>query len=101
MQVTTADHRSQPFTAGRRHTRTAADHCRADGQAERILGLLVAAGAAGVTNHDLWAVCHAVNSRISDLRRRGHDIVCTPEGGGRYRYVLRQKHPTLFAGAQA
>ncbi len=101
MEVTTAEHRSQPFTPEHHQRRTAADHRRANGQCERILGLLVAAGDRGCSNAELWSVAHAVNSRIADLRRRGHDIVCTPEGGGRYRYVLRQRQPTLFAGAPA
>lgn len=98
-----------------RSQRKLADRRRADGQCERILGLLVSAGDLGCTNRELWAVCHAVNSRVSDLRRRGHEIIAKAEGGGIYRYrlvaskprreTLAQEPPRaqglLFSGARA
>lgn len=71
--------------------RTLSNLTRAHGHAERLLKLLIAAGDRGCMNYELWAVCHAVNSRISDLRARGFEIACTSEGGGKYRYVLRKE----------
>jgi hypothetical protein len=50
--------------------------------------MLVTAADRGCTNSQLWAVCHAVNSRISDLRKRGHKIEAVAEGGGVWRYRL-------------
>ncbi len=67
---------------------------RARGQEDQILAMLIAAGPAGCANSQLWAVCHAVNSRISDLRKRGHKITAESEGGGvwRYRLVVQESH---------
>jgi hypothetical protein len=73
-------------TASRRDS---ADRARADAQSGKILEMLTAAGAHGCTNSQLWAVCHAVNSRISDLRKRGHTIEAVSEGGGIWRYRLK------------
>lgn len=64
------------------------DRKRADAHAEKILSMLIAAGSLGCTNSQLWTVCHPVNSRISDLRRRGHEIAATSEGRGIWRYRL-------------
>jgi hypothetical protein len=61
---------------------------RADAHSGKILAMLAAAGNHGCTNSQLWAVCHAVNSRISDLRRRGYKITAESEGGGVWRYRL-------------
>jgi hypothetical protein len=61
---------------------------RARGQEDQILSMLIAAGPVGCANSQLWAVCHAVNSRISDLRKRGHNITAEPEGRGVWRYWL-------------
>jgi hypothetical protein len=61
---------------------------RARGQEDQILSMLQAAGPAGCANSQLWRVCHAVNSRISDLRKRGHKITAESEGGGTWRYRL-------------
>lgn len=65
-----------------------ADRKRLGGQARRILAMLQLAGAEGCTNRELWAVCHAVNSRVGDLRERGYQIISEPEGGGVWRYRL-------------
>ena len=70
------------------HRFDSADRVRADAQSGKILEMLVAAGAQGCTNSQLWEVCHAVNSRISDLRKRGHKIDAIAEGGGVWRYRL-------------
>lgn len=74
--------------------RIAADVERARGQDDQIFSMLLAAGPAGCTNSQLWTVCHAVNSRISDLRRRGHKITAESEGRGiwRYRLVAQESH---------
>jgi|SRR6516225_3492310 hypothetical protein len=64
------------------------DRSRADAQSSKILEMLVTAGARGCTNSQLWAVCHAVNSRISDLRKRGHKITAKSEGGRIWRHKL-------------
>jgi hypothetical protein len=65
------------------------DRARAAAQADKILGMLVDAGDRGCTNSQLWTVAHAVNSRISDLRKRcGHKIESVAEGGGVWRYRL-------------
>ena len=64
------------------------DRVRADAQSGKILEMLIAAGSQGCTNSQLWEVCHAVNSRISGLRKRGHKIDATAEGGGVWRYRL-------------
>lgn len=64
------------------------DRARLAGQENKILELLTEAGSRGCTNSELWSVCHAVNSRVSDLRRAGHDIEARPEGGGVWRYRL-------------
>jgi hypothetical protein len=68
--------------------RDSADRARADAQSRKIFDMLASAGAQGCTNSQLWAVCHAVNSRISDLRKRGHKIEAAAEGGGIWRYRL-------------
>jgi hypothetical protein len=68
--------------------RDAQDIERARGQEDQILSMLREAGNRGCTNSQLWAICHAVNSRISDLRKRGHKIDATAEGGGVWRYRL-------------
>lgn len=73
--------------------RNAKDVERARGQEDQILSMLRAAGAAGCTNSQLWAVAHAVNSRISDLRKRGHRITAGSEGGGIWRYKLILSEP--------
>jgi hypothetical protein len=65
-----------------------ADRERLAGQEGKIIALLVKAGERGCTNSELWQVCHAVNSRISDLRGAGYDIEAKPEGGGIWRYRL-------------
>jgi hypothetical protein len=95
-----------------------ADRKRADGQSEKILAMLAAAGSHGCTNHQLWTVCHAVNSRVSDLRKQGHRITAWPEGHGIWRYRLQpapdeacpfeqtgqeefEREATLFASAGA
>jgi hypothetical protein len=67
---------------------------RARGQEEEILSTLRLAGERGCTNTELWAICHAVNSRISDLRKRGHRIEASPEGRGVWRYRLLKAAPT-------
>lgn len=72
---------------------------RARGQEDQILCMLIAAGPAGCVNSQLWAVCHAVNSRISDLRKRGHKITAESEGGGVWRYRLI--HPPKVASEPA
>jgi len=67
------------------------DRRRADGQAGKILSMLIAAGQVGCTNSQLWTVCHAVNSRINDLRRQGHRISAEGEGHGVWRYRLNPR----------
>jgi hypothetical protein len=66
---------------------------RARGQEDRILSMLRAAGPAGCTNSQLWTVAHAVNSRISDLRKRGHKITTESEGRGIWRPRLVLAEP--------
>lgn len=68
--------------------RDLADRSRADAQDEKMLAMLIAAGYVGCTNLELWTVGHAANSRISDLRRRGYEIVAKREGAGVWRYAL-------------
>src|SRR5579862_6036295 len=70
------------------HRFDSTDRARTDAQSGKILEMLIAAGAKGCTNSQLWDVCHAVNSRISDLRKRGHKIDAAAEGGGIWRYRL-------------
>jgi len=50
--------------------------------------MLTATGSLGCTNAQPWTVCHPINSRISDLRKRGHNITAESEGGGIWRYRL-------------
>jgi hypothetical protein len=50
--------------------------------------MLIAAGDRGCTNGQLWEIAHATNSRISDLRSRGHKIIAECEGSGTWRYTL-------------
>lgn len=66
------------------------DRQRTRGHAERILQALRDAGAIGCTNVSLWQWVHAVNSRISDLRARGHVVKCVRESPGVYRYFLHE-----------
>jgi hypothetical protein len=73
--------------------RDSADHKRARAQADEILSMLTVAGELGCANSELWSVCHAVNSRISDLRKRGHKITAESEGGGTWRYRLIPPEP--------
>ena len=69
--------------------RGAEDFARAADQNTRILALLKQAGSRGVSNSEMWAVgAHAAHSRISDLRKRGHEITCKREGPGVWRYTL-------------
>lgn len=65
-----------------------ADRARANAQSRKILEMLTTAADRGCTNAQLRAICHAVNSRISDLRKRGHTIHAVAEGGGVWRYRL-------------
>jgi hypothetical protein len=81
-------------SAGKRpgqHDETGCERTR--GQEDEILELLRKAGQHGCTNAELWTVCHAVNSRISDLRRRGHHIEALCEGRGVWRYRLIEPVP--------
>jgi hypothetical protein len=66
---------------------------RARGQEEEILAMLRDAASCGCTNTQLWEIAHAVNSRISDLRKRGYRIKASPEGGGVWRYRLIETAP--------
>jgi hypothetical protein len=68
--------------------RDSADRARAAAQANKILAMPVEAGGLGYTNSQLWTICHAANSRISDLRKRGHKIEAVSEGAGVWRYRL-------------
>lgn len=68
--------------------RTKADQRRAAGAAGKILDMLLAAGDRGCLNTELWAICHAVNSRVADLRARGFKIETTREGAGVWRYRI-------------
>jgi hypothetical protein len=61
--------------------------------------MLRAAGERGCTNSELWAIAHAAHSRISDLRARGHRIVCVREGPGVYRYTLEEPTPAKSMGS--
>ena len=70
-----------------------ADRNRTAGQAEKILSMLVAAGPRGCMNVELWVVCHAVNSRVADLRKQGHAITAESEGRGIWRYRLAPSEP--------
>lgn len=71
---------------------------RSDAHSDQILAMLIAAGHTGCTNAQLWTVCHAVNSRVSDLRRCGNVIEAKSEGGGvfRYRLVSTAPRPSAF-----
>jgi hypothetical protein len=53
------------------------------------------AGSRGCTNRELWDVCHAVNSRIADLRKCGYRIDATSEGRGIWRYRLIEQTPLM------
>ena len=65
------------------------DLARAADQNSKILACLQEAGPRGVTNSEMWALgAHAAHSRISDLRKRGHEISCKREGAGVWRYFL-------------
>lgn len=66
---------------------------RRDNHADKILEMLRQAGRQGCLNRDLWVVCHAVNSRISDLRKRGYRIDGQRIDRSLYRYTLREKLP--------
>jgi hypothetical protein len=68
--------------------RNAQDIERTRGQEDQIFSMLREAGERGCTNSHLWTVAHAVNSRISNLRKRGHRITAEPQGGGVWRYRL-------------
>lgn len=69
-------------------SRTEADRSRSRSQADEILQMLRSAGDRGCLSTELWEVARAAHSRVSDLRRRGHQITCTRESAGVYRYVL-------------
>ena len=82
-----------PIRGGRRMNhesqRGSEDFARATDQNTQILALLRQAGPRGVTNSEMWAVgAHAAHSRISDLRKRGHEITCKREKPGIWRYTL-------------
>lgn len=68
--------------------RTKADRRRADSASKKILDMLLAAGERGCLNTELWTICHAVNSRVADLRARGFKIEAMREGAGVWRYRL-------------
>jgi hypothetical protein len=68
--------------------RFASDVNRARSQGDEVLRRLRLAGSRGCRNTELWDICHAVNSRIADLRNRGHQIHATCEGRGVWRYRL-------------
>jgi len=67
---------------------------RARGQAHEILQRLGRAGDRGCLNTELWDICHAVNSRIADLRKCGHQITAACEGRGMWRYRLIEPTPS-------
>jgi hypothetical protein len=69
-------------------TRSVDDLRRAGRHESRILAALRSAGPRGCTNTELWTICHAVNSRVSDLRKLGHSITMEREGKGVFRYRL-------------
>jgi hypothetical protein len=58
-----------------------------------VLSRLRLAGERGCINVELWHICHAVNSRIADLRKRGHRIIAACEGRGVWRYRLIEAEP--------
>lgn len=70
------------------HRFDSADRARADAQSGKMPEMLIAAGAQGCTNSQLWEVSYAVNSCISDLRRCGYKIDVMAEGAGVWRYRL-------------
>lgn len=70
---------------------TADDRERLASQCEQILEKLKEAGAHGVPNYELFPVAHALNARVSDLRKRGFEIKCEREEGGVWRYWLISK----------
>ena len=72
------------------------DRRRTFAQSDEILQMLRAAGDRGSTNAELWSCAHAISSRISDLRKRGHTITCVREHPGLYRYTL---HPPVVNAA--
>lgn len=82
------------------NTRDPEERKRSDAHSDRILAMLTAAGGLGCTNSQLWAVCHAINSRISDLRRRGHQITAVSEGAGVWRYRLTPSEPHQLTAFQ-
>jgi hypothetical protein len=64
---------------------------RARRASHRVLAFeaLAAAGAVGVTNHDLMQVAGTrAGSRVQELRDEGHHITCAHVDGGLYRYTL-------------
>jgi len=54
----------------------------------RILLALLRAGSSGLTNAELAEIYYKFRARISELRKRGIDIVAEPEGRGIYRYRI-------------
>jgi hypothetical protein len=79
--------REHPPTS-RASQRSPEDRLRAAAQADKILGMLSAAGDRGCLKSELWAACHGVNSRVSDLRKRGHKIQALAVGRGVWQYRL-------------
>ena len=62
-----------------------------EGQRDKILALLQAAGPRGVTNLLLNEVAFRYGGRIFELRKLGWDISTVCEGESVYRFVLRGK----------
>jgi len=72
------------------------DHGRLKRQADKTLSMLIAANGLGCMNTETWGVCHAVNSRVADLRKRSHRITIKSEGHGVWRYRLEPPEPPAF-----
>ena len=62
---------------------------RRENQRDRILALLQAAGARGVTNRALNEVCFRYGGRLFELRQQGWEIETVCEGESVYRFVLK------------
>jgi hypothetical protein len=68
-------------------------------QSRKILEMLVTTADRGCKNSLLGTACHAINSRISDLRKRGHDLadLFDSQGGWRYRLMAEHSERHLFS----
>ncbi|MCY7861196.1 hypothetical protein MOD67_14305 [Bacillus licheniformis] len=67
---------------------------RINTQREKVLHLLKQRGSNGVFNYELAKIALSYQRRIHDLIEEGYDVVISNEGGGAFKYTLKNLSPS-------